>query len=66
MSYSGPCIDQVIYDPALRRFEADVSFATNALRRKRVHVSIPGHVQWGHQKMVAELVAAGERALHGK
>lgn len=63
MPYTGPHVDQVIYDPARRRFEADVSFATTTLRRKRVHVSVPGHVQWDHQKMVSALVAAGERAI---
>lgn len=63
MSFTAPQIDHVIYDPAMRRFEADVSFKTAPLQRRKVHVSIPGHVQWGHQKMVAELVAAGEREL---
>ncbi|MBY6049815.1 hypothetical protein KUV47_20085 [Vannielia litorea] len=66
MPFTGPQIDHVIYDPAMRRFEADVSFTTGTPLRRKVHVSIPGHVQWGHQKMVSELVAAGERALQAR
>ena len=66
MPITAPKIDHVIYDPALKRFEADVSFSTETPLRRKVHVSIPGHVSWGHQRMVSELVAAGQKALSAR
>lgn len=60
MALEGTKIDRVIYDAHKRRFEADVFF--DGVSAKRVHVSIPGHISWAHDRMVNAIVSAAHQA----